>query len=234
MARGQTATEPELAIKISIGKFCDVIAIGSVYYFWTRQLQCCLCNLLNVKLQTGFANSASTAAAATTITATALPTTIADTQTSLPTAGAAVPYRDKQHAPLAEATHDYPYTARHNTCADLHSPTLTLHYLQLTYSDLHLHCTTQNILTLTLTYTYSYTYIIYTLTLVLTLTPTIHLHLHQHLLLHLLLHLHLHLHLYLHLHCHTYTERKDYIHILCVCNFRLPFRFHLPTQRDER
>lgn len=75
VARGQTATatatatKPELAIKISIGKFCDVIAIGSVYYFWTRQLQCCLCNLLNVKLQTGFANSASTAAAATTTTA---------------------------------------------------------------------------------------------------------------------------------------------------------------------
>lgn len=165
MARGQTATatKPELAIKISIGKFCDVIAIGSVYYFWTRQLQCCLCNLLNVKLQTGFANSASTAAAVTTTTA--VPTTIADTQTSFKTAGAAMPYRDKQHAPLAEATHDYPYTARHNTCADLHSPTLTLHYVQLTCDDLHLHFTTQNLVSLTLTYTYSYTYIINILTL---------------------------------------------------------------------
>lgn len=46
MARGQTATvtttattaQPELAIKISIGCcFSDVIAIGSVYYFWTSR-----------------------------------------------------------------------------------------------------------------------------------------------------------------------------------------------------
>lgn len=179
MARGQTATatKPELAIKISIGKFCDVIAIGSVYYFWTSQLQCCLCNLLNVKLQTGFANSATTAAATTTAPPT---TTIADTQTSFPTAGAAVPYRDKQHAPLVEATHDYPYTALRNSYSDLHSPTLTLHYTKHTYFDTYTYTYTYTYThaytytysyTYTSTHTYSYTYI--TLTLPLTLKENI-------------------------------------------------------------